>query len=60
MREGGGESKYLELIHEEVKNKIQRSHSGAEEQLREDWMFAGTRYRTSSISGIYFNLELFF
>jgi hypothetical protein len=29
-------SNYLELIHEEVKSKISGSHSGAEEQLRED------------------------
>jgi hypothetical protein len=50
------ESKYLELIHEEVKNKISGSYSGVEEQLREDWLFAATRYRTSSISGMYFNL----
>ena len=34
--EVGGESKYLELIREEVKNKISSSHSGVEEQLRED------------------------
>jgi len=33
---GGGVSKYLELIHAEVKSKISGSHSGVEEQLRED------------------------